>query len=255
MALMLVCVGCLLAVGAVGAEPPEWVMVQEGRLPLVITAPHGGYHEPPNWPVRTPVGDKIQFNLQDDLYTQELAQELAAALQAQLGQPPWLVAGQVRRRYLDFNRPPELAYTDAVAAPAWLAYHGAIARALQATTAQAAHTLLLDIHGHGRQAQRPPLYLGTQDGRTWQALVQKCGIVCTWGPEGLHAQLQALGYSVPAVVPQSLNGGYTVRHYSQMPGVSAIQVEVPRVLRADPSSRLQFARDLAHAVVGLVSSD
>lgn len=231
---------------------PEWVQAQVGTLPLVITAPHGGYHEPTHWPVRTRSGPDPQFNLQDDLYTQELAQEVASALHAQVGQIPWLVLGQLRRRYIDFNRPSELAYGDAVAAPAWQAYHGAIAQALQAVTAHERRALLLDIHGHGRQGSPPPLYLGTQNGRTWQTLVGQCGLVCTWGPQGLHAQLQARGYAVPQQVPSSLNGGYTVRHYSQLPGVSAIQVEVPRPLRSDRMRRQQLAQDLARALTVLL---
>jgi N-formylglutamate amidohydrolase len=249
---LLLGIGLCGPVGASATSPATaWVVVQSGTLPLVITAPHGGYDEPA-WPVRAPVGNPQQFNLQDDLYTQELAQELAAAVQTQLGQSPNLVVGQVRRRYIDLNRPRELAYGDPVAAPAWQAYHTAISQVLTRLTAQFHRVLLLDIHGHGRQGNPPPLYLGTHNGRTWQALLGHCGLVCTLGPQGLHAQLQMRGYAVPHQVPAHLNGGYTVRHYSQMPGVSAIQVEVPRTLRSHSSRRLQLAQDLALAVKALL---
>src|SRR4051812_11124139 len=91
-------IAVLTAVAAVAAEPTDFILVQPGNLPLILTAPHGGSATVPGVPPRTSgiVGR--------DAHTLELTQEVAARITTVLGAAPYVVAARFARKQIDANR-------------------------------------------------------------------------------------------------------------------------------------------------------
>src|SRR5690348_6939038 len=79
------------------AKPPvsELVTTQVGKLPIILSAPHGGTKEVPGLPERKgdglPKGGK-GFFAGRDTGTEELAHAVSAAIEKTMGQKPYLVA-------------------------------------------------------------------------------------------------------------------------------------------------------------------
>jgi N-formylglutamate amidohydrolase len=225
------------------------VLAIPGRLPILITAPHGGSGGVPG------VNSRTTGKLLRDDFTLELAQSLAKRLQELLGAPPYLVAAQFSRKYIDANRPAPVAYDTPQAKPFYDAYHHSIQRYV----AQIKHTypnggLLIDIHGQSTDNDR--VYRGTRQGSTVLHLIDRSGCAALTGSNSIVGGLAASGYLVHPVnaptecllEPEDARyvGGYTVATYgaSHDEGIDAIQLEFGRNLRI----RQKLADDLAQAV-------
>lgn len=128
-----------------------------GNIPLIITAPHGGYLEPANLPDRTcPNAVTIR-----DGFTQELARVIDSVFIAYHGCQPHVIINLLHRKKLDPNRELSVATCDSPqAAAAWQAFHGFADSARARVSRDFGKGLLLDIHGHAHTLQR--LELGYQ---------------------------------------------------------------------------------------------
>ena len=103
----------------------ELILVERGSLPVMISAPHGGTLRISGVPARK--GEGMQagpagFFAGRDGGTEELAKEVVAAIEKKLGARPYSVISSAHRRYLDPNRPAEIAYEDDDAKPAYERY-------------------------------------------------------------------------------------------------------------------------------------
>ncbi len=214
-------------------EPPPLVFIQQGKLPIIISAPHGGTLPIPNTDVRErgdrPTGG-AGFVVARDSNTQELAQHLVAAIEKHFGQPPFAVIARSHRKYLDPNRPAELAYDDPDAKPVYDSYHGALTEACRTVQKEHRRGLLLDIHGQGSSAEH--VFRGTQNGKTVKLLAERYGDEAIHGPSSLFGRLQSRGWKVhpdPLTGKEQAgyNGGYIVQTYGshQAIGVDAVQLE------------------------------
>lgn len=242
--LLMALVGVIPAGPVPVLAPDDLVLVQEGEIPLLLTAAHGGAERIPGVPARTS-GTTAQ-----DAWTRELASMVAAELQALVCGRPYVVVALFHRRYLDANRPAADAFEHPDAAPYYAAYHDAVLRAIrQLRTSAPMGGLLVDIHG---QAEDPDvIHRGTRDGRT----VSRFDAVI--GERGVFTQLQAAGYRVfppntsPGQPPEDrrFNGGYTVATYgsSSPEGIDAIQIEIGSGYR-QPEALPRLASDLARAL-------
>src|SRR5580765_8135041 len=155
--------------------PDPFVIVRQGQLPIVISAPHGGTTALPGVAERQNRGAK-QFNTGRDLRTLEFAEKLAAAIERELGQAPFVVIAKFERKQVDANRPTADAY-DAPGASGQKRFYDAYHRALAEARAQVQTTfgrgLLLDIHGQGREPDA--IFRGTNNGRAVAQLVRRSG--------------------------------------------------------------------------------
>ena len=235
-------------------DPLDYISTTPGRIPVVITAPHGGNKLIPGVAVRENRGQMF-FETIRDLRTAELAERLAAYLATLLGGPPYLVIARFDRQQIDANRPSADAYT----APGndgpkviYDAYHAELA----ASTAEIERIwgagVLLDIHG---QALLPGRFIrGTRNGETVKSLVARRGVAALNGPKSLFGALAELGYPI---TPSSdagnrkelhFTGGHNVDTHGSGEGghVDAIQIEIGSRFRT--VERLdRTARDLAAA--------
>jgi N-formylglutamate amidohydrolase len=237
-------------------KPEDFVYVQKGTLPVIISAPHGGRKKVPDVPERLGKG-VANFQTVLDTNTAELAEKFAAELEKLLNGKPWVVIARFGRGYLDANRPREQAYESDQAKPYYDAYHDPLEAACKAVKEKFGRGLLLDIHGQGSHPDS--ICRGTQNGKTVTLLNDRYGWAALTGKRSVLGQLQRGGYKVlpncdsdPKTKEEpGLSGGHIVATYGSHTGyaIDAIQLELGSFLRDKEKDRYaKTARDLADAV-------
>jgi hypothetical protein len=218
--------------------PADLILVRRGTLPIIVTAPHGGREAiPAVEPRRTegttsgPWGGVYKGG---DPNTDRLAQGIAAEITKLTGKDPYLVVVKFLRKYIDANRPPELALEDPRARPYYDYYHQSIRRFVDDVRRTYPAGLLIDVHG---QTKDPEVVMrGTLNGRGVERLLRRAGVDAVTGPQGVFGQLETNGFKVfPGndVPPQGhsedagFNGGYTVFTYGShnRSGIDALSME------------------------------
>jgi len=219
--------------------PAGLVSVQHGTLPIILTVPHGGRDPIPGLAPRDLKGKSRGgkwngFVAGTDANTDILAQRIAAKIKRLTGRDVYLVMAKFQRKFVDANRPPEMALDDTRARPYYDHYHDSIRHFVDEIRKTYPAGLLIDVHG---QNDDPAVLMrGTRNGRTVARLLQRVGAAAVTGPKGLFGQLQSNGFKVfpdnalPVGGPSEdggLNGGYTLAIYgSNMPdGIDAFQFE------------------------------
>ncbi len=238
----------------------QFLHVQRGELPIVITAPHGGSLVIPGVPKREgPEGERTsgKFVTTQDSRTFELATATAKRVEELMGKKPYLVACKAHRRYVDPNRPEKEGVEHPKAQVVHAAFHGQVREfvdELRKKFPQGA--LLLDIHGQAASADT--IYRGTQNGTTVMKMVEQHGVGALTGEQSILGYLAAKGIKVappntPPGAPsetRAFGGGYIVRTYGSHTtnGVDAIQLEFGGSFRRDAKKREETAQFLAEAV-------
>jgi N-formylglutamate amidohydrolase len=238
------------------AKVEDFVIVQKGTLPVIVSAPHGGRKPVPDVPER--LGNGItNFATVLDANTLELAEVFSAELEKKLGGKPWLVLARFGRKYLDVNRPPEQAYESEKAKPLYDAYHGALEEACKAVRKKFGRGLLLDVHGQGEF--RGSICRGTRNGKTVSAMLKRDGWAALTGRRSVLGQLEQAGYKVlpdcdadeATKEERKFTGAHIVGTYGSHTGyaIDAIQLEIGTLLRVKDRDRYaKTAKDLAAAV-------
>ena len=245
-----------------------------GTLPLVLTAPHGGYMEPVEIPNR---GWGVTGQ---DRNTRELTLAIRDAIHDRTGAYPHVVISNLHRSKLDPNREiVEAAQGNRHSERAWWEFQTFGDEAGNLVESTFGEGLHLDIHGHGHDIDRLEFgYLlsrtdlalpdGALSGSAYVAkssvksLAEKVGndlATLIRGHQSLGTLLE--NRLVPAVPSTSqpdpgqdayFTGGYnTVRHGSRDGGsISGIQIEhhYPG-LRDEAQNRQRYAEALADALL------
>jgi N-formylglutamate amidohydrolase len=236
------------------STPKDIILIQKGTLPIIVSAPHGGWMAVPGVPERIGKGLTNFQTVRDD-HTAELAEVFAKHLEEQLKGKPWLVVARFDRKFIDANRQAEEGYESEKARPTYDAYHSALAAACKAVKDKHGRGLLLDLHGQGEF--KDAICRGTRNGKTVSLLLDRDGRAALTGKRSVLGHLQRIGYRVlpscdvdPDVKEVAkFNGGYIVDTYGSHTGyaIDAIQLEIGTTLRAK-DRRAATARDLATAV-------
>ncbi len=242
-----------------------------GDLPVILSAPHGGRDRMPGLSDRKPPPPEQAKKFAawggfvagaGDTGTLEIAERVAARLKARFGKAPYVVFNRAQRRYVDANRPAELAYdppgTDG---PKQVhdAYHHALATMRADVARRFRRGIVLDIHGQA--SEKGTVFRGTSFERSVNALLKRAGRVALDGPSSVFGGLAARGYPVnPAIGSNAredrfYGGGYITTSYGSANGgeVDAIQIEFGSDFRT-PERRNRTADDLAEAIAAYVEA-
>lgn len=232
------------------------LILRDGELPLVISAPHGGRLAVPGAPVRKGEGLRTGpagFFTGRDAGTEELALRVVELLDEKLEGSVSCVISRVHRRYVDFNRPPEIGVEHQSARLVHDSYHEALRSAVRRVRSRHGRGLLVDIHGQGSSAST--VFRGTSNGLTVTALRNRFGESAHTGPDSLMGLLQQRGWKVHpdpfAGREQSgFTGGHIVRSYGghQVDGIDSIQLELGIDYRRS-ESREKVAGQLVDALI------
>lgn len=235
-------------------KPEDFLTVQKGTLPVIVSAPHGGRMKLPGVPQRAGKGLTNFYTTRDE-NTAELAEKFAAELEGATGGKPWLVIARFDRKYLDANRPPKEAYESEEAKPYYDAYHGALSAACKAVKKESRRGLLLDIHSNG--VHPDAICRGTRNLKTVTLLKDREGMPAIRGPNSVLGRMGRLGYKVmpsagdddKAKEQPKFTGGHIVGTYGSHTdyGIDAIQLEFGSHLRTR-DKYAATAKDLADAV-------
>lgn len=129
-----------------------------------------------------------------DTGTEELADEVAVAIGYRFGKKPYLVVAGSHRKFVDLNRPAEMAYADPDAKPIYDAYHTALRESCSEVQKKHHKGLLLDIHGQNSSANT--VYRGTHDGKTVTLLRERFGDEAHATDQSLFGGLKTRGWKV-----------------------------------------------------------
>ena len=227
----------------------DFFIVQQGNIPVLITAPHGGSQTPGELDPRT------NGTLLKDLRTKEITQQFNTYYGSTFSLQPYVVIADVHRNRIDFNREHDAmdpsqseAYEDPDAAPYYQYYHNTIRGFVDEIRTQWSTGLLIDIHGQAADAD--VIFRGTDvdsipDGNpgsdldsTVENLLMNFGDDALNGPNGLLGALaaQSPDYTITPDLADPYNaddednsydGGYTVKTYGShhADGIDAIQLE------------------------------
>lgn len=211
-------------------DPADYVTFQAGDLPIIISAPHGGMMDVPGIPERIGEGMKTGgagFYAGRDANTEILAAAIARELETLLGKKPYFVIAKFHRKYIDANRPPEIAVEHPVARKVYDRYRAELAGFCDKVHQRFERGLLIDVHGQGSSSTT--CFRGTQNGATVAKLVKLIGEESHSGPQSLAGLLNAQGIKmVPTdrgAEEPGFTGGHIVQTYGKHEGIGAVQFE------------------------------
>jgi hypothetical protein len=233
----------------------EQVFTQVGELPIILSAPHGGTGTIEGVPERNGEGMKTGgagFFAGRDTGTEELAYDVAAAIEKRFGKKPYAVVAKVHRKFVDFNRPVDIAIEDQNARPTYDYYQKTLETYCKEVTSRFRSGLLLDIHGQA--TDRETVFRGTRNGSTVKHLRATFGEEAHTGPKSLFGLLNSRGWKTnPTSLSDKEYSGYTGGHIVGTAGsldgtvINAIQLEFGGEYRVK-SRRQATADTLADAV-------
>ena len=210
--------------------PADFISVQKGDLPIIFSAPHGGMMPIPGVPERVGEGMKkggAGFFAGRDENTELLAAAIARAVESRLGKKPYFVIAKMHRKYVDANRPPEIAVEHPKAREVYDLYRGTIARFCDDVHARFGRGLLIDVHGQA--SARDTVFRGTHNGATDAMLVKLFGDKVHAGPQSLAGLLNTRGVNMKpsdsSAEASGFTGGHIVQTAGQCEGIGAVQFE------------------------------
>jgi N-formylglutamate amidohydrolase len=224
-------------------DPNDFIRIEIGTLPVVISAPHGGQTVIPG------IAERSSGTTVLDTNTFQVASAIQARLLVLTGKRAHLVAAIASRKYVDFNRSAELAYEDVRVKPVYDRYYSALRSAVDASRVQApAAAVLIDLHGQGEAATIT--YRGTRNGLT------ASNVVFYTMPDGLITSMNASALGVnPGVVAgvehSSFTGGNLVQAFGHTSanGINSIQLEFGYSFRSSASVATETGNKMAVAIV------
>jgi len=231
------------------------IVFQIGDLPVVISAPHGGTMKLPGVVPRTGEGlesGPAGFRVVRDGGTEELAMEVSRQLAVRMNGKPSFVISRIHRRYVDFNRPANIAVEAPSAQVVYDQYHQTLSESVRKIRSRHACGLLIDIHGQGTSAST--VYRGTSNGLTVSGMQSMFSEESFHGPNSLSGLLKKQGWTMhpdplDGKEQSGFTGGYIVRTYGshRADGIDAIQLEFGADYRK-AAVRERVAKQLADSV-------
>jgi len=208
----------------------DFISVQKGDLPIIISAPHGGTMAIPGVPERKGEGMKTGgagFFAGREENTELLAAAIAREIQSRLGKKPFFVIAKAHRKFVDANRPPEIGVEHPRAREVSDAYRGTLAKFCDDVQTRFGCGLLIDVHGQG--SARETVFRGTHNGATDAMLPKIAGEKIHSGPQSLAGLLVARSIHMKPTDTNAENAGFTggdiTRGSGKHEGIGAVQCE------------------------------
>lgn len=240
---------------AFDSDTSDMIVFQQGDLPIVVSAPHGGTLKIPGVEPRQGeglAGGGAGFRVVRDGGTEELALEVVRQIAKRMNGKPSFAISRVHRRYVDFNRPIGIAVESPKTQVVYDQYHAELNTAVRRIRDKFPFGLLIDIHGQGKSAKT--LYRGTSNGLTVSGVKAKAGSQFVHGVNSLTGLLKQRGWTVhpdpfTGKEQSGYTGGYIVRTYGshQPKGIDAIQLELGADFRK-ATVRERVATELADSI-------
>ncbi|KAL9558214.1 hypothetical protein PS6_001383 [Mucor atramentarius] len=240
-----------------------------GNLPLIITAPHGGFLKPESIPDRTRNGSAIL----GDMYTKDIALGIEQFVTNHYrNAAPHIIANDISRRKADPNRSLEEGTESEAGEKVWKEYHNRVKDSVERVLEANICGLLVDIHELGYLLSS--YELRSDKIRLDQAILEKSSIQSLakrrLRNKAPHRLLRLFGDSImkssknqisvlpSSIIPSPIDadyfmGGFTTQYYhNYWNGLDAIQVEIPKHLRWNEKNREHVIRALSLAIIKML---
>ncbi|MBD3256328.1 MAG: hypothetical protein GF383_14615 [Candidatus Lokiarchaeota archaeon] len=235
----------------------KYFEIREGKCPIILSCPHGGYKKPKFIP------DKTRGTMIADRNKYLIAKQIIRVLKEEYYTEIFYILSKIHRCKVDFNRPPRshsaFNHDSDRAKKIHQYYHDQIDRLYKECIDQHGRCLFIDLHGFTKpQEEYPDIILGNLFGKTLKITnntknVKELNCQQFWGCSELTTELSKyfsfdnglgisdynLGYS----------GGYITHKFYHKEKVNAIQVEVARYIREEVSFTKRFIEAFVKALV------
>jgi len=229
----------------------KYFEISPGSLPIILSAPHGGYKRPKVIPDKQ-AGQNIV-----DKNTYIIAKQIIRSFK---DSSIYYLLNKIHRSKVDFNRPPRsnqaFDQSSDLARNIHFAYHDQLRRFAQEAVSTYGRALIIDLHGFTKPKNGyPDIILGHVFGNTLDLLQNSSEDNCDkyWGcsqlyqefsrffslDDGLRISNFNLGYS----------GGYITQQFYNVKKVSAIQVEVAKYIRLNYELTSKFVKACTKAII------
>jgi len=264
-----------------------------GNLPIIISAPHGGYLTPAQIPSRTSGscggGSIITAR---DIGSQEYTREVADLIHQSTGRWPHIIINHLHRSRLDANRPiSSAACGSSLAEEAWREFHSAIDFAKGLSTNQCGRGHYFDFHTNwhnnaneqyvemgnllvASQLRFSDLHLDTGlcggascvNESSLRSLVRNEGVTLSQALRGVNSLgtiLQRRGFrstpsqQIPSPTGRFFNGGYNTGHHGSKYGgvIDGTQVETNLYMINSASGVTSYSRSLAPSILDFLNAN
>ncbi|MCF8435607.1 MAG: hypothetical protein K9G57_02080 [Ignavibacteriales bacterium] len=135
----------------IGSIFSERDLIQQikGEIPVVISAPHGGYLKPND------MKDRTKGRVNQDIKTLELSLSIINSIHKKFEKTPYAVINRIHRKKLDPNRDREAAAQgDSTAEKYWSIFHDYISASINEALDRFGYCLYFDIHAHKNKVDR-----------------------------------------------------------------------------------------------------
>ena len=244
-----------------------YVEYRAGNIPIIISVPHGGDLEPQTIPNR----NCSECSKRTDAMTKLITEGMYDAFNAQTGCYPHVITNLLHRIKFDANLEiVEAADGNPTVESAWYGYHEFINSAKSQVISDYGRGLFLDIHGHSHTIQRIELgyllsstelnlydsmlntttYINESSIRTLvgdniqsishSELLRGLNSFGTLLDDNGFPSVPSLSNPFPEPYEEYFAGGYNTQRYSSRNDgveIDAIQVELNRDIRFDPTTR------------------
>ena len=119
----------------------DFIEYQKGKLPIILSSPHGGYLKPPS------VRNRCFGNFNRDVYTQEISRQFQQHLKSITGFYPYLIINLLSRRKLDANRSLKAGTSNKLSKKSWKQYHEFVFDAKKDAIKNYGFCFFVDVHG------------------------------------------------------------------------------------------------------------
>ena len=125
----------------------DYVSVIEGNMPVILIVSHSGKITFTNIKKRKNVHKSCDYNINNDLYTDEIAFKLSDILYKNYNKRPYIVINNIHRKYLDLNRLQGCSYGDDKLEKVYNEFHTKIKNITTKIKSEYGDGILIDIHG------------------------------------------------------------------------------------------------------------
>ena len=234
----------------------KYISVIEGNMPVLLVVSHSGEITFTDVLVRKDDDKFCNYNINNDLYTNEIAFKLSDILYKKYNKKPYIIINHIHRKYLDLNRSINCSYEDDRLEQIYNEFHIKMKDLITNIKSNYGDGLLIDIHG--QISYDGDVFIGVLDDRTLNSSLNG---------EYISNLFSDKGYTSP---PNShWRGGFIVDKYGIKEGyrnhspqslswkLNAFQIEIDKKYRYtdnydEKAVRYRFCWDFADIVMDVL---
>ena len=234
----------------------KYVSAIEGNMPVLLVVSHSGKLTFTNIMERKDDNESCNYNVNNDLYTDDIAFKLSDILYKKYNKRPYIIINHIHRKYLDLNRSKSCSYEDDKLEKVYDEFHMKIKDLTTKIKSTYGDGLLIDVHGQVKY--EGDVFIGVRDNRTLNSSLNGKFISRLFSNRGYIAQ------------PDShWRGGFIVEKYGMQMGyriyssqalswkLNAFQIEIDEKYRYSDeynkdAVRYRFCWDFADIIMDIL---